>query len=189
MSAICCPHCDHASADPNAWRLPATHPVDCQACGKTFSLEAGLNHAEEIDRQTAAAKAAASKNQILEEIDQPTARRPAGRTATVALETQLCRFCRSEIDADAQKCPRCQEWLDGRKQPATVAPTHTFHPGVAAILSFFIPGLGQLYKLQFVRAVFWPIMVFLGYFFFIIPGLLLHLICIVDAAASDPVRT
>ena len=35
-------------------------------------------------------------------------------------------------------------------------------PGVAAILSFFIPGLGQLYNGTWVRAIFW---------FIITPGL------------------
>ena len=29
------------------------------------------------------------------------------------------------------------------------------HPGTAAVLSFFVPGLGQLYNGDFVRAVLW----------------------------------
>jgi TM2 domain-containing membrane protein YozV len=31
------------------------------------------------------------------------------------------------------------------------------HPGVAAVLSFFIPGLGQLYNGKFLRGIFWLI--------------------------------
>ena len=34
---------------------------------------------------------------------------------------------------------------------------HTSNPGLAAVLSFFIPGLGQLYNGKFLRGIFWLI--------------------------------
>ena len=44
-------------------------------------------------------------------------------------------------------------------------------PLVAAILSFVIPGLGQLYKGQIINGVVWFVFVIIGYAAFIIPGL------------------
>jgi TM2 domain-containing membrane protein YozV len=39
---------------------------------------------------------------------------------------------------------------------------HIPNPGVAAVLSFFLPGVGQLYNGKFLRAIFW---------FIVTPGL------------------
>lgn len=54
--------------------------------------------------------------------------------------------------------------------------------GVAAVLSFLIPGLGQIYRGQVAAGVIWLIMVVGGYFACLIPGLCLHVICIFAAA-------
>ncbi len=56
-------------------------------------------------------------------------------------------------------------------------------PALAAVLSLFIPGAGQLYTGRFVAAVLWFIVVGLGYTL-ILPGLVLHLFCIGSAATS-----
>ena len=181
MSATCCPYCNHASDDPNAWRLPATHPVDCQGCGKTFSLESGQRRAEEVNQQVAAELARQRKRMIQEEVDAPTAM----RSLYLNTPTKLCPFCRSEIDADAQKCPRCQEWLDGRQSKVK---TVEFNPGVAGALSFLFPGLGQIYKTQIALGMIWMFLVIAGYLLFIFPGIILHIACIANAASSDPVR-
>jgi TM2 domain-containing membrane protein YozV len=61
-------------------------------------------------------------------------------------------------------------------------------PGVAAVLSFFIPGLGQMYKGQIVNGLAWLIVVIIGYALFIIPGLILHLLCILGAASGNPTK-
>jgi len=61
-----------------------------------------------------------------------------------------------------------------------------WNPLTAALLSFFIPGLGQLYKGQPVNGIVWFIVVLIGYVPFVIPGLVLHLLCIIGAARGDP---
>jgi TM2 domain-containing membrane protein YozV len=61
-------------------------------------------------------------------------------------------------------------------------------PGVAAVLSLIIPGVGQMYKGDVVIGILWLIFVPIGYFFLFIPGLILHLICIITAATGDPYR-
>ena len=77
-------------------------------------------------------------------------------------------------------------------EPRTVvivneAPVMRWSPGLAAVFSFFIPGLGQLYKGQWFRAPLWFCFVSIGYFPFVIPGLLLHCCCILGALSGNPI--
>lgn len=65
-------------------------------------------------------------------------------------------------------------------------PVRRFSPGVAAILSLVVPGLGQLYKGQFFRAVVWFLIVAAGYAALVLPGLVLHACCILGALGGDP---
>jgi hypothetical protein len=62
-------------------------------------------------------------------------------------------------------------------------------PGVAAVLSLVIPGAGQIYKGQVAIGLLWLLFVVVGYTFLIVPGLILHLVCIVTAASGDPTRS
>lgn len=48
-----------------------------------------------------------------------------------------CKYCNEEINAKADVCPHC-----GMRLRIII----TKNPGVASILSFFIPGLGQIYN-------------------------------------------
>ena len=66
------------------------------------------------------------------------------------------------------------------------APVRRWSPGVAAVLSFCVPGLGQLYKGQIINGIVWFCAVGLGYAALILPGLLLHFFCIVGAASGNP---
>jgi TM2 domain-containing membrane protein YozV len=66
------------------------------------------------------------------------------------------------------------------------APQRLWSPGVAAVLSLVIPGAGQMYKGQIGNGIVWLIGTVIGYFLFIVPGLLLHLLCIVGAAKGNP---
>lgn len=61
-------------------------------------------------------------------------------------------------------------------------------PTVAVILSLLVPGLGQLYRGRLVGGVGWFVLVGLGYVAFVIPGLVLHLLCILAAGMGDPYR-
>lgn len=86
-------------------------------------------------------------------------------------KTKVCQFCKSSVDSSATKCPHCQEWL--------TEPTNW--SGVAAILSFFLPGLGQLYKGDIGRGLSLFIFTAIGYALFIVPGLVMHLLVVADA--------
>ena len=59
---------------------------------------------------------------------------------------------------------------------------------LAGLLSFFIPGLGQLYRGRFFSALFWFIFTAAGYACFIIPGIVLHLLCVLSAAVRVALR-
>jgi TM2 domain-containing membrane protein YozV len=59
-------------------------------------------------------------------------------------------------------------------------------PGLAAVLSFFLPGLGQLYKGQFINAIVWFFAVMCGYAALILPGLILHFFCVLGALSGNP---
>jgi TM2 domain-containing membrane protein YozV len=65
-------------------------------------------------------------------------------------------------------------------------PIRRWSPGLAAVLSFFVPGLGQLYKGQIINGIVWFFTVGLGYLALILPGLLLQLFCIIGAASGNP---
>lgn len=61
-------------------------------------------------------------------------------------------------------------------------------PGAAGVLSFIIPGLGQVYKGNVGSGLLWFFFVLVGYAMLILPGLLLHIICIVAATSGNPYR-
>jgi len=88
--------------------------------------------------------------------------------------------------------------LEIRTQLRTEAPYQTLVPvavqsrpsnGVAAVLSLFIPGAGQMYKGKVGQGIVWLICTIIGYIVFVIPGLVLHLICIFHAASMDPAQS
>lgn len=125
-----------------------------------------------------------------------------------------CAECGSPASPEAPYCPKCGHPLQapppneqpGAQQPApapvvnvtvTQAQTQTVAQGVAGkrwspllagILSFIIPGLGQLYKRQPINGVVWFLAVGVGYVLFIIPGLILHICCVIGAAMGDPYK-
>jgi RNA polymerase subunit RPABC4/transcription elongation factor Spt4 len=82
---------------------------------------------------------------------------------------QICRFCRSKVDSQAIKCPHCQAWIKEQWN------------GIAAILSFIVPGLGQMYRGHVFNGICLLICTIIGYFFFVIPGLVIHLLVVIEA--------
>lgn len=61
----------------------------------------------------------------------------------VVVTTKFCPNCGSEIDEKAEICPKCGV----RVKPVPIR-TEKKSSGIAAIASFFIPGLGQIYNGQ-----------------------------------------
>jgi TM2 domain-containing membrane protein YozV len=64
---------------------------------------------------------------------------------------------------------------------ASVTPSVKQKHGVPALLSFFIPGLGQIVKGQVVKGIFTFIGFGLGILMFVIPGVIVWIMQIVDA--------
>ena len=54
--------------------------------------------------------------------------------------------------------------------------------GLYALLSFLWPGLGQILKGQVLQGILWMVAVVVGYMLLIVPGIILHIWCMVDAA-------
>ena len=52
---------------------------------------------------------------------------------------------------------------------------------MAAVLSFFVPGLGQLLNGRPFQGLLWFAITAVGYMAMIVPGIVLHLICVIDA--------
>jgi hypothetical protein len=65
-------------------------------------------------------------------------------------------------------------------------PLQRWSPGLAAVLSFFVPGLGQLYKGQILNGIVWFFLVGMGYLALILPGLILHFFCVLGALSGNP---
>jgi TM2 domain-containing membrane protein YozV len=61
-------------------------------------------------------------------------------------------------------------------------------PGIAAVLSLAIPGAGQMYKGRLGAGFGWLVGTALGYLCFILPGIVLHILSILNAYSGDPGR-
>jgi TM2 domain-containing membrane protein YozV/predicted RNA-binding Zn-ribbon protein involved in translation (DUF1610 family) len=103
-----------------------------------------------------------------------------------------CPYCGEMILATAKKCKHCGEFLDADARPvqpvAMASLQREWSPGIAALLSFIIPGAGQLYKGNIVSGLLWFVATGVGYVAFVVPGLILHVICIFAAASGDPYK-
>jgi len=71
-----------------------------------------------------------------------------------------CRACAETIDANAEICPECgvrQELRDeaptDQSSDGSTGPDSKREPILAGVLSFVIPGAGQIYNQEFVKAV------------------------------------
>lgn len=110
-------------------------------------------------------------------------------------KTKRCPYCAESIHQLAIKCKHCGEMLDVNvrefredKVIHHYPREQQWNPGVAAILSLIIPGVGQMYKGDVGSGILWLITVIIGYMLLIFPGLILHLICIIMAASGNPYK-
>ena len=70
------------------------------------------------------------------------------------------------------------------RDPGMIETRHTPNAPAAAILSMIVPGAGHLYTGRPLAAVMWFLVVTMGYMLLIVPGVLLHVLCIASAAAN-----
>lgn len=68
----------------------------------------------------------------------------------------------------------------------THPPVQRWSPGLAVVLSLFVPGLGQIYKGQIINGIVWFFLVGIGYLALVVPGLVLHFFCMLGAASGNP---
>ena len=109
---------------------------------------------------------------------------PAAPTTAVQEPQVRCPYCSELVAFAAKKCKHCGEFFDPQLRKSRMTPA--WNPGVAAVLSLFIPGAGQMYKGQIGVGLAWLIGVAFGYVLFIVPGLILHIVCIVKAYSDAP---
>lgn len=111
-------------------------------------------------------------------------------------QLKKCPYCAGLVHIEALKCKHCKEIIGTQRQPDVIIQREYIDlndqrkwiPGIAGLLSFLIPGAGQMYKGNVVSGIFWFIFTIIGYFLLVIPGLILHLICIVTAASGNPYK-
>lgn len=99
-----------------------------------------------------------------------------------------CPWCHEPTVVNAQYCQACGRELGAKRSLFTPPRERKWNPGIAAVLSLIIPGAGQMYKGHVVRGLMWLAVVSIGYASIIVPGLLLHVICILMAASGDPYK-
>jgi hypothetical protein len=95
--------------------------------------------------------------------------------------SKRCSYCKREINYRARKCPECHEFLDDSLRE-TRTPSRS-SPGAAAVMSFLLPGLGQVYTGRILAGLFWLCLTPLGYLC-CFPGVILHVLCIFDAVSG-----
>ena len=107
--------------------------------------------------------------------------------AEVQSELKRCPFCSEIILSDAKKCKHCQEFLDPEIRELA-APQLKWSPGLAAALSLVAPGGGHIYRGKIIIGLLWAFVVAMGYGLYILPGIILHLVCISFAAMGNPLK-
>ena len=66
--------------------------------------------------------------------------------------------------------------------------TRRWSRGTAVLLSLLVPGLGQMYKGQIINGIVWLLITICGYVALVIPGMVLHVCCMIGAASGDETR-
>jgi hypothetical protein len=130
-----------------------------------------------------------------------------------------CPFCSEVILVGAKKCKHCHEFLDfalrdiqalrqpgiphaphpppappptalaPAQQPVQIQQWTSTNATQAALLSFFVPGLGQMCSGRVPAGLLWMMFTCLGYVCFIVPGMVLHILCVINATRPQQPAT
>lgn len=103
-------------------------------------------------------------------------------------QLKKCPYCAETILVEAKKCRYCGEILDSALQSERKLEKEWNH-GTAAVLSLVIPGAGQIYKGQLVAGLLWLAFIALGYYMYILPGIVIHLFCVIFAASGKSTKS
>jgi TM2 domain-containing membrane protein YozV len=91
----------------------------------------------------------------------------------------FCRYCGSALKNKAVEiCPSCGMRL---KEPKNVITQEEKNPGIAALCSFFIPGLGQVYNGEVGKGIAILFGTLIGALFLLIPGIIVWIYGMYDA--------
>ena len=103
----------------------------------------------------------------------------------IKIEAKVCRFCGRDFETGQPSQPSVTHQTQAPVVTQSL-PQRLWNPGIAAVLSLVIPGAGQMYKGQVGKGLFYLFVIVIGYALFIVPGLILHILCIVDATRGNP---
>ena len=97
---------------------------------------------------------------------------------------KTCPFCAEDIKDAAIVCKHCGRELatgrTGNENPPS--------PGIAPVLSFFIPALGQMYTGRAGAGIVWLGGTVAAYLAFVGVGVLVHVVCVIAAASNASSR-
>ena len=93
-----------------------------------------------------------------------------------------CPYCAEPVDIVARRCSWCGEYLDPILRGEST-PIHKEQPSrlFALFLSLLIPGLGQIYRGQYIAGLGWLLLTLFGYAFYLSAGLTFHALCALAA--------
>jgi TM2 domain-containing membrane protein YozV/predicted RNA-binding Zn-ribbon protein involved in translation (DUF1610 family) len=130
----------------------------------------------------------------------------------VARQARKCRHCNEYLDVNlrpgAQPAPQPQIIINNANTNTVQSHSHSqsgataaatvaiggarrrkrFSPLVACLLSILLPGLGQIYTGRLLAGIVWFLLVLVGYICFIVPGIVLHVICAISAGMTNPYK-
>ncbi|UGV41394.1 zinc-ribbon domain-containing protein [Methanococcoides orientis] len=92
-----------------------------------------------------------------------------------------CSNCGAEIDEKAVICPKCGV-PTGTQYPASQSPKD---PGLAAVLSLLLSGLGQVYNGELKKGIGILVGVVVGWVTFLIPGIIICVYGVYDAYTTS----
>jgi transposase-like protein len=195
---VSCPSCGHTtSVNADKYSQYEGKRAKCKGCSETFVVPAVSLAIEDHSLQIEQQRPPVSVTEALVAVQ---ARPPepqyqcgwcagwfmSGNIFTAPGDAgYICKRCNAEQNQARTAPPAIQQSVV-IQNVVHAAPRQRWSPGVAALLSFIFPGLGQLYKGQVINGLVWMVVVFVGYCMLVIPGVILHIICIAGAASGDP---